>query len=60
MDQQLTLTLTSHLPPSLNRLRLGVVHLGGALTTLAERAPAVVALNDVNVFSVSHHEAFFR
>jgi hypothetical protein len=52
VDQQLALTLACHLPASLDRLRLGVVHLGRALPTLAEGAPAVFALNDVNVFPV--------
>ena len=54
------LTFGRHLPPRLDGVSLGVVHLGRALPALAERAPAVVALNDVNVFSVSHHEPFIR
>ncbi len=49
------LTFGRHLPPRLDGVSLGVVHLGRALPALAERAPAAVALSDMNIFPVNPH-----
>ena len=54
MDQQFALPLARHLPARLDRLRLGVEDLAGALPALAQGAPLIAALNHVNILTVGH------
>ena len=51
---QFALPLARHLPARLDRLRLGVEDLAGALPALAQGAPLIAALNHVNILTVGH------
>jgi hypothetical protein len=55
VDQEFALSLARHLPTRLNGLRLCLKHLSRTPSSFAKRAPAAVALDDVNIVAVSHH-----